>query len=120
LSVHYSPRTPLTLIRGDPLIARQRLIWEVEAGLAQNRRVGVIALEDDVTSISQSARVEVVGAFNDPTRSASRLFEAMRALDAARLDVLFARELADPATGLGRALADRLRRASRRALDAHD
>jgi L-threonylcarbamoyladenylate synthase len=120
LSVHYSPRTPLTLIRGDPLIARQRLIWEVEAGLAQNRRVGVIALEDDVTSISQSARVEVVGAFNDPTRSASRLFEAMRALDAARLDVLFARELADPATGLGRALADRLRRASRRVLDAHD
>jgi hypothetical protein len=44
----------------------------------------------------------------------------MRALDNAGLDILFARELANPDEGLGRALADRLRRASRRVLDLHE
>jgi hypothetical protein len=48
------------------------------------------------------------------------LFEALRSLDRSGLDVLFARELADPSLGLGRALADRLRRAAHRILDSHD
>jgi hypothetical protein len=48
------------------------------------------------------------------------LFEAIRALDAERLDALYVRELADPTTGLGRALADRLRRASQRVIDIRE
>ena len=42
----------------------------------------------------------------------------MRALDAASLDIIYVRDLADPTLGLGRALADRLRRASRRIIDS--
>jgi hypothetical protein len=48
------------------------------------------------------------------------LFEAMRKLDSQGLDILMARELADPSKGLGRALSDRLRRAAQRVLDTHD
>jgi L-threonylcarbamoyladenylate synthase len=120
LAVHYSPRTPLTLIRGEPHAARERLIQEVAAALSSGQRVGVIALAEDAPSLPTEAYVEVVGAWSDSARSAGRLFEAMRELDAQHLDVLFARELSDPHAGLGRALADRLRRASGRVLDAHD
>ena len=118
LPAHYSPRTPLTLIVGPS--ARERLISEAASAVEHGQRVGVLALEEDVTSLPTAARVEVVGAWSDPTTSATRLFDAVRALDAAHLDVLFARELADPTLGLGRALADRLRRAARRVIGSRD
>jgi L-threonylcarbamoyladenylate synthase len=120
LAVHYAPRTPLVLIVGPPHAARGRLLAEIDDALANGKRVGVLALEEDATHLSHQARVEVVGSWDEPRRSAARLFQALRALDDANLDVLLARELADPTRGLGRALADRLRRASRHVLDSHD
>jgi L-threonylcarbamoyladenylate synthase len=117
LSVHYSPRTPLVLIVGEPLAAHKRLRTEVEAALAAGQRVGVLLLEDDIGALPNSVVLERVGAWSDPTASAARLFEAIRSLDAANLDVLFARDLADVSFGLGRAIADRLRRAARRLVD---
>jgi len=117
MPVHYSPRTPLVLIAGEPLTAKKRLRIEVEAAQAAGQTVGVLLLEDDIDIFSAGITTEMVGAWSDPTSSATRLFEAMRSLDAANLDVLFARDLADPSVGLGRALADRLRRAARRQVD---
>jgi len=118
MSVHYSPRTPLVLIVGEPLAAQRRLRTEVEAALRAGQRVGVLLLEDDADAFPAGVNVETVGAWSDPTTSSARLFEAIRSLDAADLDVLFARDLADVSIGLGRALADRLRRAARRVVDA--
>jgi L-threonylcarbamoyladenylate synthase len=117
MPVHYAPRTPLVLIVGEPPAAQRRLRSEVEAALAAGQRVGVLLLDDDVDIIPQGVIAERVGAWSDPSASAARLFEAVRSLDAADLEVLFARDLADTSIGLGRALADRLRRASRRVVD---
>jgi L-threonylcarbamoyladenylate synthase len=116
LPVHYSPRTPLVLVLGP----RDRLTDEITRALQAHQRVGVMALEEDVAWLPPGVQAEVVGSWSDPATSAARLFAALRALDAAQLDVLFTRELADPAVGLGRALADRLRRASRRVVDNRD
>jgi len=118
MPVHYSPRTPLVLIVGGPLAAQKRLRTEVEAALVAGHRVGVLLLEDDIGALPEGVLLETVGAWSDPSVSATRLFEAIRALDAAKLDVLFARDLADTSIGLGPALADRLRRAARRVIDA--
>ena len=81
------------------------------------QRVGVLALEEDLPALASGAHLEVVGAWSDPAATAQRLFDAVRALDAANLDLIYARELADPTVGLGRALGDRLRRAARRIID---
>ncbi|HTD76105.1 MAG TPA: L-threonylcarbamoyladenylate synthase [Chloroflexota bacterium] len=118
LPVHYAPRTALTLIVGPSPSARVRLIHEVQLALSQAQRVGVLALDDDVSCLPQGARLEIVGQWSDPATTAQRLFDAVRALDAASLDIIYARDLADPTLGLGRALADRLRRASRRIIDS--
>jgi hypothetical protein len=80
----------------------------------------VLSLEDDLQLLPGGVRVEAVGSWSDPATSARHLFDAIRALDSADLDVLLARELADPSVGLGRALADRLRRAARRVIDIRD
>ncbi len=112
LATHYAPRTPLVLVLGQA--ARDRLIAEVGSAHA---RVGVLALEEDRAELANAAHIEVVGTWTKPDVSAKRLFDALRNLDAARLDVIYARLLADPSKGLGRALADRLRRASQQVID---
>lgn len=118
LPVHYAPRTPLMLVVGAR--ARERLVAEVAGAVDRGERVGVLALEEDLAALPHGVRVEAVGSWAEPQRTATRLFEALRSLDAAGLDVLYARELADPTRGLGRALSDRLRRASRQVLDTRD
>ena len=118
LRVHYAPRTPLTLLIGPH--ALEQLLAEVHVAVSGGKRVGVLALEEDIPFLPAQLRAEVVGTYTEPSGSAARLFEALRTLDAAGLDVLFARELGDPEAGLGRALADRLRRASRQVLDTRD
>ncbi len=120
MPVHYSPRTALVLITGEQSAARARLRTEVGGALAARQRVGVLLLDEDVDLIPAEAVTEIVGSWSDPSASAARLFEAMRSLDAANLDVLYARDLADVSIGLGRALADRLRRAARHVVDARD
>jgi L-threonylcarbamoyladenylate synthase len=117
LPSHYAPRTPLVLITGDAAAARERLFAEVKRARASGQRVGVLLLDDDRT-LRGKAVTEHVGTYAQPNESAARLFNALRALDAANCDILVARELADPATGLGRALADRLRRAAKRVIEA--
>jgi L-threonylcarbamoyladenylate synthase len=120
LPTHYAPRTPLVLISGPSSMARTRLQAEVQRALDAHQRVGVLVLDEDRDVIPTAARAEVVGAWSAPETSAARLFAAIRALDAAGLDVIFTRDLADPALGLGRALADRLRRAARQVVDSRD
>lgn len=112
LAVHYAPRTPLVLVR-----SRDRLIAEVSSALDRGQHVGVLAVEEDVASLPSGSHLEVVGSLAQPDAVAARLFAALRALDAAGLDILFARDVADPHSGIGRALADRLQRASRHVLD---
>ena len=116
LPAHYAPRTPLILVVGDAA----RLRTEVELALAAGQRVGVVLLTEDRSFMPPDVRVEVVGTWSDPAQSATRLFEAIRSLDAAGLDVMLVRELAEPSSGLGRALDDRLRRAARRVIGDRD
>jgi L-threonylcarbamoyladenylate synthase len=115
LPTHYAPRTPLVLVTGSAQQACPRLFAEVAHALASGQHVGVLLLEDDPDVAG--AAVERLGTYTDPRGSAVRLFDALRGLDRQGLDVLFARELADPTSGLGRALADRLRRAASRVIE---
>jgi L-threonylcarbamoyladenylate synthase len=117
MPTHYSPRTPLVLVVGEPSYARKQLRLEVQAAVRAGQKVGVLLLEEDAELVPPGVVTEMVGSWSDPAASAARLFEAIRALDEANLDVLFARDLADRSMGLGRALADRLRRAARHVVD---
>ncbi len=97
---HYAPRTPI-VIEGR----------EKDFDTFQNEKVGLLAFRGvDVSLPFQHA--EVLSARGDLREAAANLFSAIRRLDALNLDLILAEAV--PEKGLGRAIMDRLRRASRR------
>ena len=119
LSKHYAPRAPLTLYEGSHDAVLERLSADARAALERNARVGVIVAAEDVGRVratvqapaSSSLHVSALGAGDDMDGIASRLYTALRELDAAGVDAILARSFPS-ATGLGAAVQDRLRRAA--------
>ena len=94
LSRHYAPRTPLAI---------------EETPLRGSGRVGLLTFlsPEDATHFTS---VEVLSPSGDLIEATAKFFAALRRLDAAGLDRIIATPF--PEHGLGRALNDRLRRAS--------
>jgi len=110
LTRHYSPRAPLTLYEGSRDALLERLGRDAQASHAAGRRVGVLLADDDPFDAPGVIRPPL-GPASDAAAMAARLYAALRELDAAGVDEIFAR--APPATGgLGAAIVDRLRRAA--------
>ena len=98
LKSHYAPRTPLVL--GD--------LREL-ARKYSGQRAGVLAFRQMLPGLPES-RQRLLSPKGDLAEAAQRLFAAMHELDAMGLDLILAELL--PEEGLGRAVNDRLRRAS--------
>jgi len=96
LPSHYAPRTPLSLLN---------------EGAARDGagRVGLLSFRRPLDCIGLAA-VEILSEQGDLREAAANLFAAIRRLDAQRLDLIIADPV--PEAGLGRAIMDRLRRAS--------
>lgn len=95
---HYAPRTPLRML--DPV---QR------DAPPDGQRIGLLAFRPPAHP-SAYAMIEILSESGDLREAATRLFGALRRLDAAGLDRLVAEPVPD--IGLGRAINDRLRRAA--------
>ncbi|GAB4410859.1 MAG: L-threonylcarbamoyladenylate synthase [Bacteroidia bacterium] len=97
LQSHYAPRTPLVRWEGGEIPAAYRHL-----------RLGVLAFREAPDDIDP-AQVQVLSPKGSTGEAASRLFAALRYLDALRLDLILAEPAPDK--GLGRAINDRLIRA---------
>jgi L-threonylcarbamoyladenylate synthase len=115
LERHYSPRAPLTLYDGPD--ALRSLFRDATAAVAAGQHVGLVLASGDldgaVFSVEREARRHVTVRELGPDLSdvARTLYAALRDLDNATVDVIFARAFS-AADGLGLAIADRLRRAA--------
>jgi L-threonylcarbamoyladenylate synthase len=114
LERHYSPRAPLTLYEGRADSALACLIRDARGARALGHTVGIVSAAEDRNRMpvqDPGFRVIELGSSADLTTVASRLYAALRELDAAGVDVILARGF--PAgEGLGLAVQDRLRRAA--------
>jgi L-threonylcarbamoyladenylate synthase len=116
---HYAPVTPLTLYVGDADRLADRVGRDARTLVASGKRVGVLGLEEDLSALApliaaQAASGRVLarpyGARNDAERSARTFFSALRAIDHENVDAILA--TAPESEGLGRAIRERLERAS--------
>lgn len=98
LPKHYAPRTPILLDWSEKDVANYG-----------NRKVGLLAF-DKISPSLKFIHVEVLSKKGDLREAAANLFSSIRRLDALHLDLILAESV--PETGLGRAIMDRLRRAS--------
>jgi L-threonylcarbamoyladenylate synthase len=115
---HYSPRAPLTLYEGDSTRALQRLVSDAVEAIGRSQSVGIIAAEEDWYTVEgignpklQLVEVRYLGSEHDLPAIASRLYSAMRDLDAAGVTQILVRSFSVD-DGLGVAIHDRLRRAA--------
>lgn len=114
LSRHYSPRALLTLYEGSRAATLDRIARDATDAVARGQRVGIIVADDDHIAIVADAdfvRIVRLGGEDDLATVASNLYNALRTLDAAGVDVIIARSFPE-GSGLGVAIHDRLRRAA--------
>ncbi len=95
---HYSPKTPMVL-------------RESQESLPEQKKIGLLSFRKPQTDFHFHA-VEVLSERGDLREAAAHLFAALRRLDAAGLDLIVAHPV--PPEGLGRAVNDRLTRASQK------
>ena len=98
LKRHYSPSTPLRVIKKPPL--------KLKDGL----KYGYLAFKSKPAPPVK--RVEILSRSGDLTEAAANLFSHLHRLDKAGVDLILAEAV--PAKGLGRAIMDRLRRAAKK------
>ena len=115
LARHYAPRTPMTLYMGEPDAQRRAMVSQARASVRMGLRVGILAADDTANGFDRhelDGTALVLGSLGDGDAAiAARLYDALRQLDAAHLDIILACD-AGSADGLGRAIHDRLRRAA--------
>ena len=98
LSKHYAPRTPIILgWNGKNL------------DIYKGKKIGLLAFREAKNHLKFHS-VEVLSRKGDLREAAANLFSAIRRMDALNLDLILAEPI--PEIGLGRAIMDRLRRAS--------
>jgi L-threonylcarbamoyladenylate synthase len=96
---HYAPRTPI------------KLDWsKKDLDSYRDKKIGLLAFQEPKNFL-KFHQVEVLSKKGDFREAAANLFSAIRRLDAQNLDLILAEAV--PEVGLGRAIMDRLRRASR-------
>ena len=93
---HYAPRTPIVLD------------WN-EENLEFYKNIGLLAFQEAKNNV-KFRHIEILSKKGDMREAAANLFTAIRRLDALNLDLIMAEPV--PEIGLGRAIMDRLRRAS--------
>lgn len=98
LTRHYAPGTSIVVVSHDTTIR------------PTHPRTALLTWGPVVTDDHQFTAVENLSETSDLTECAANFFAALRSLDAANPDVIIARSF--PEQGLGRALNDRLQRAS--------
>jgi L-threonylcarbamoyladenylate synthase len=97
---HYAPRTPIVLD------------WdEKHLDSYKGKKIGFLAFQEPENFL-QFQHVQVLSKKGDFREAAANLFSAIRRLDALDLDLILAQAV--PEVGLGRAIMDRLRRATSR------
>jgi len=98
LPKHYSPRTPIVLD------------WSGKnLDLYKDKNIGLLVFQEPKDN-PKFHSMEVLSKTGDLREAAANLFAAIRRLDALNLDLIVAKPI--PEIGLGRAIMDRLRRAS--------
>jgi L-threonylcarbamoyladenylate synthase len=108
---HYAPQAEMRLFTGQDVALRSAMRNAAGEELAVGQAVGLLLADDDLPFFAGlDCPVFALGPLSDLATIAQRLYDGLRALDRAGVEIILARDA--PAHGLGLAICDRLRRAA--------
>ncbi|MBE3576617.1 MAG: threonylcarbamoyl-AMP synthase [Limnochordales bacterium] len=119
---HYAPKAPAWLFEGEAGAVADCLARHAGDYLRQGNRIGLVVSEETARTIREAlpqleaalaagtAYLGVAGRRDRPEEYAHALFDLLRRIDAAGVDVVLMEGV--PAAGIGLAVANRLRRAA--------
>lgn len=114
---HYAPRAPLIVLEGQDVMVKDTLLRKMTAALAEGKKVGLLlstkTAEDILMKIDNLQKQLIVfdyGAKDRPWQLARELYTLLRKFDVAEVDIIFAE--GTPDKGIGKAVMNRLRKAS--------
>jgi L-threonylcarbamoyladenylate synthase len=109
---HYAPEGQLTVIRGeDPAAVTAWIRDQVREARRLGARTGILTYEEHAGQYEGDADLIVpCGSLSDPDTIAHRLYDALRMFDEHRIEWIIAE--ACPEDGIGRAVMNRMRKAS--------
>jgi L-threonylcarbamoyladenylate synthase len=108
---HYSPRAEVRFWRGEPAAVREAMRLDAGQAIAAGRRVGALLFDEDAPAFDGlDVTLSRLGSTRDLSVAASRLYDGLRGLDHAGVDVILARDPGE--SGLALTIRDRLFRAA--------
>ncbi|MGE5529309.1 MAG: L-threonylcarbamoyladenylate synthase [Patescibacteria group bacterium] len=107
---HYAPRSPLTLVDGEPAAIRALIASEMALAGRQGRTLAALVYSESVPALHGLGLVLDLGPRDDPATACRRLFTLLRECDGAGVDGILAE--AGDAKGLGLAVHNRLLKAA--------
>jgi L-threonylcarbamoyladenylate synthase len=110
LDRHYAPESTMWLVIAPAAAGRAWIAERAAALRAEGKRVALLIPDEDTDLAQADDLVATLGPASDPTIIASRLYAALRDLDAQQPDIILARDVGE--AGIARAIRDRLRRAA--------
>jgi len=106
---HYAPKAEVTVVEGDPILARKKIKEIVNEKKKTGKRVGVVTTAENAHAY-QADVLKVVGERNNSRQIAKNLFKVLRELDAEEVDFAVVEGI-EP-VGIGLAVMNRLRKAA--------
>ena len=108
---HYAPAVPLLLFEGSAASMRVAMLAETQRRQVFGERVGILVADEDVAAFQQSGAIVCsLGNAANSAQIAASLFDCLRALEDAQVQIILCRQFDDG--GLGLAIRDRLLKAA--------
>lgn len=106
---HYAPDAEMTLIKGEIDAVVEAIKKFAKEQSVQGKKVGILAT-DETKSFYQEGIVISMGSRDNLYTAASRIFDALRAFDQHKVDVIYAEALSEE--NIGMAVMNRLKKAA--------
>lgn len=107
---HYAPKGSLSIVSGEASRVTEYILEAAKKERSQGKRVGVIALSDNLDKYKDVQFLKDAGNVSDEISISSRLYSILRDCDEAEIDVIFSEEFNTPL--LGPAIMNRLLKAA--------
>lgn len=106
---HYAPKAPMTIVRGDNKMVREKIMELAGKDKDKGLKVGILTVDENMNYYGEFVPLSM-GSKNDNAEAAHNLFNALREFDKLMVDIIYAEAVSEEYLGL--AVMNRMKKAA--------